>query len=385
MFSKDIINKFREQETPFYYYDLDLLRKTLDEVKKHGIDNGFHIHYALKSNFDDAVLRVIKEYGLGIDAVSGNEIQKAIDVGFNGSQIAFAGVGKSDAEINLALDHDIFAFNCESPHELQIINELAVAKGKTAQVALRINPNVDPKTHKYITTGLSDNKFGINPWDLKDIFQKLPEYQNVNVMGAHFHIGSQITDIGRYQLLCDKLKDLLQLFDDQGIKLTHVNVGGGLGIDYENPLDNPIPPFKEYFETFKNNVQLKEGQELHFELGRSITGQCGTLITKVLYLKPASKTNFAIVDGGMTELIRPMLYQAHHEIKNLTSTGENKTYDVVGPICESTDSFAKGLTLPECKRGDLIAIRSAGAYGQVMSSRYNLRDLARAVNSDELQ
>lgn len=380
MFAQETIERFKTLETPFYYYDLELLKQTLQEVKTYGIDQGYHVHYALKANFDSKVLETIKSYGLGIDAVSANEIKKALESGYNSDQVVFAGVGKSDSEINFALDNDIFCFNCESIQEIEVINELAGRKGKKAAFALRINPNVDPKTHKFITTGLSENKFGINPWEIAEILDKLPTLSNMELKGVHFHIGSQITDISRYEIMCNKVNDILTIFDDHKIALQHINVGGGLGIDYEQPDENSIPPFREYFDVFSKFLNLKQGQELHFELGRSIVCQCGSFITKVLYIKPSKTTNFAIVDGGMTELIRPMLYQAHHEIQCLTSNKPDKTYDVVGPICESTDTFAKKIQLPECQRGDLIAIRSAGAYGQVMSSNYNLRDDAKAIH-----
>ena len=384
MFSNELIERFKQIETPFYYYDLNLLRKTLDEVKKHGMDHGFHVHYALKSNFDNDVLKVIQSYGLGIDAVSGNEIKKAIETGFSAKQVVFAGVGKTDAEITYALSKDIFCFNCESPQEIEVLNELAQGLNKTARIALRINPNVDPKTHKYITTGLSENKFGINPWELDELLEKVKGLNNVNLEGIHFHIGSQITDVSRYQILCGKILEITKVIEAKEIILKHINVGGGLGIDYQNPDENPISPFNTYFDVFKNHLSIRPDQELHFELGRSITGQCGSLITKVLFVKPAKSTNFAIVDAGMTELIRPMLYDGYHVIESLTSQMEDKVYDIVGPICESTDTFQKGTKLSTLKRGDLIAIRSAGAYGQVMSSQYNLRDFVRSHNSDQL-
>lgn len=382
MFTHDELTRFQSLETPFYYYDLHLLRHTLAVVKQHAIDKGMHVHYALKANFNDGVLAVIKAHGLGIDAVSGNEVAKALEAGFTPGQIVFAGVGKSDKEINFALDNDIFCFNCESGQEITVINELASKKGKTAKIALRINPNVDPKTHKFITTGLTENKFGINPWELEGVLQIIKGCGNISLTGIHFHIGSQVTDISRYRLLCDKVNEIRQWFDDQGVDLKIINVGGGLGIDYHAPDANPIPPLKEYFEIFEKNLPLRPHQELHFELGRAIVGQCGSLISRVLYTKPSETTTFAIIDAGMTELMRPALYQAYHHIDNLTGEGEETTYDVVGPICESSDSFAKGILLKPLQRGDMVALRSAGAYGEVMASRYNLRDDIRTYFSE---
>jgi len=325
-------------------------------------------------------LTVIENFGLGADCVSGNEIKRAIEAGFSSNKIVFAGVGKTDNEINIALDNDIFCFNCESIPELEVINELAQQKDKTATVALRINPNVNAKTHEYITTGLEENKFGINLWELDTVLAKLKTLTHIKLIGLHFHIGSQITDLSVFKGLCIRINEIQQRFYDHQLIVEHINVGGGLGINYDNPDQTPIPDFEAYFKLFNDGLELRPNQEVHFELGRSIVAQCGSLITKVLYVKDGIHTNFAIVDAGMTELLRPALYKAFHQIENLSSTDkEEGRYDVVGPICESSDYFAKALQLPTTKRGDLIAIRSAGAYGQVMASQYNSRDLVKAV------
>jgi len=312
-------------------------------------------------------------------------VEAAIKAGISPSKVVFAGVGKADWEINLGLDNDIFCFNVESIPELEVINELAAAKGKTAKVALRINPNVDANTHHYITTGLSENKFGINLSELEQVIDIFPALANIKLIGIHFHIGSQITDMSGFQDLCIKVNELQELFLSKNINLEHVNVGGGLGINYEHPNHFPIPDFDTYFKVFRDHLNLLPGQTLHFELGRAVVAQCGSLISKVLYIKHGTSKKFAILDAGFTDLIRPALYQAYHYMENLNSELPAEAYDVVGPICESSDTFAKGFMLNQTKRGDLIAIRSAGAYGEIMASQYNLRKLPKGYTSDDLK
>lgn len=384
MFNTELINKFRRLETPFYYYDLDLLDRTLAGLKEHGMSKGFHIHYAIKANYNYKILEKVRKTGLGIDCVSGREIERAAEAGFRPDQIAFAGVGKTDKEIETALDHNIYSFNCESLPELKVVNELGSKRGKVVPVAIRLNPNVEAKTHKYITTGLNENKFGISADKLPDLFELLPQMSSVKLIGIHFHIGSQIADLTPFDQLADRANELQNLFEAQGYDLQHLNLGGGYGIDYENPDENSIPDFKSFFDLFDRKLEIRNGQQVHFELGRSIVGQCGSLISKVLYIKEGTTTEFAIIDAGMTELIRPALYQAAHKIDALTSQKPMKMYDVVGPICESSDTFRRGYEMPELSRGDLVAIRSAGAYGEVMSSGFNLRDRVEAIYSDEL-
>ena len=376
------LDKFNEVQTPFYYYDIELLEDTLNNINDCTKGLPFYVHYAVKANANDRILRTINAAGLGIDCVSGGEVAAAINAGFDSKKIVFAGVGKTDREISLALDANILCFNVESIPELEAINELAQQKGKIADVAFRINPNVDAHTHKYITTGLSENKFGINLEQLPDVLKLASTLKNINVVGLHFHIGSQITILEPFKVLCDKINALQKEVNEMGFKLKIINVGGGLGVDYENPDKNPIPDFKSYFDIFKNNLILQEGQEVHFELGRAIVAQCGSLITQVTYVKKGTAKQFVITDAGMTDLIRPALYQAHHNIENITATTETtEIYDVVGPICESSDCFGENETLPTTKRGDLLALRTAGAYGEIMASRYNLRDLPTAVYS----
>ena len=381
MITQATLKKFGDISSPFYYYDLNVLRSTLDVLKRESENSGYKVHYAVKSNHNPRILKVISSYGLGADCVSGNEIAAAIDAGFNPSDIVFAGVGKTDREIESALNAGIFCFNCESIPEIEVVDNLAARQNKIARIALRINPNVDAHTHKYITTAVEESKFGINIWELDSVILKLSKLKNVKLIGMHFHIGSQITQMSVFKNLCAKLNELQQWFSSKGIFLETVNVGGGLGIDYENP--SKLPPFEEYFSLFKKHVELLPGQTLHIEPGRSITGQCGSLISRVVFIKSGSSTQFAVIDAGMTDLIRPALYQAYHKIENLSSEGELCRYDVVGPICESSDTFAKFIELPKTQRGDFIAIRSSGAYGEAMASRYNLRDLPASCFSDD--
>jgi diaminopimelate decarboxylase len=376
MFNEELIKQFEKVETPFYFYDLRLLRNTLETAKKSADKRNYHVHFAYKANFNDRILNLIREYGFGADCVSGNEVKKAIEIGISPNSITFAGVGKSDKEINYALEHSIFAFNVESIEELSVIGELAKQQGKIAKVALRINPNVDAQTHHYITTGLDENKFGIMPGDLQQCISLVKSNEHLSLHGIHFHIGSQITDMNVFKSLCVKVNEWNQWFEEHGIYLKTLNVGGGLGVDYKHPDKSPIPDFEAYFSIFEQFLEKRPNQEVHFELGRALVAQCGTLISRSLYVKKGIKKNFVILDAGMTELMRPALYQAYHVIENLSGrVGESHlSYDIVGPICESSDSFGKEVVLPEVKRNDLIAIRTAGAYGEVMASRYNLRD-----------
>ena len=382
MFSKDLVERFEKLETPFYYYDIELLRSTLSSLSKDASTKNYKVHYALKANSNDKILKIICDAGLGADCVSGNEVSKAIAVGFKNNQIVFAGVGKSDSEIKTALKENISCFNVESIQEIEVINSIALSLNQTAKIALRINPNVDAKTHHYITTGLEENKFGINTWELPEILEKIPSLKNIRLIGLHFHIGSQINDLNVFKGLCVKVNEIQKWFADHKFEFKYLNVGGGQGIDYVNPDKESVPDFKSYFDVFEKFLEKKPGQEIHFEIGRAIVGQCGSLISRVLYIKEGINTNFAILDAGMTELIRPALYQSYHKIENISSSGSEKKYDVVGPICESSDTFGKSVLLPETKRGDLIAIRSTGAYGEVMASEYNLRSKAKSYYSD---
>lgn len=379
------VDRFQSIQTPFYYYDTELLRQTLRTINEEASHHeGFVVHYAIKANANSRLLRIIREAGLGADCVSGGEIEASVKAGFPASKIVYAGVGKSDWEINLGLDNDIFCFNVESLPELEVINELAAQKGKVARVAFRLNPNVGAHTHANITTGLAENKFGIAMRDMLTVIAEAEKLPNVKFVGLHFHIGSQILDMGDFEALCNRVNELQNELDSHRIRVEHINVGGGLGIDYEHPNRLPVPDFKAYFDTYAKKLKLRPGQTLHFELGRAVVAQCGSLITRTLYIKEGATKKFAIVDAGFPDLIRPALYQAYHKIENITSEEPTEAYDVVGPICESTDVFAKQIDLNRTKRGDLLAIRSAGAYGEIMASQYNCRKLPLAYMSDEI-
>ncbi|MCD8210662.1 MAG: diaminopimelate decarboxylase [Prevotella sp.] len=378
------IQGFKSIETPFYYYDTALLSRTLDaindEIKAH---DGYRVHYAIKANYNPIVLSQVSKAGLGADCVSGGEILAALEAGIQKEKIVFAGVGKTDKEILIGLDNDIACFNVESREELEVINSLAQKKGKIAPIALRVNPDIEAHTHANITTGRAENKFGIPLSEIENVILLSKKLEGIKFIGLHFHIGSQILDMSDFIPLCECINHLQEKLEEKGITLESINVGGGLGVNYINPDSQPIPNFKSYFDTYAQNLKLRKGQSLHFELGRSVVAQAGTLISRVVYVKQGLQKKFAIIDAGFTDLIRPALYQAYHKIENISSSGPEAMYDVVGPICESTDVFAKATYLNECHRGDFIALRSAGAYGEAMASRYNLRDLPKSYQTQD--
>jgi diaminopimelate decarboxylase len=380
MFDNQVIERFKQIETPFYYYNLDLLNRTLATVKRLADNYNFQVHYAMKANSNDEILKVISSYGFGADCVSGGEVLKALTTGFDHKHIVFAGVGKSDKEMIDALGKDIFCFNCESTQEIEVLNELAKKMDKIASIAVRINPNVEANTHQYIATGKEENKFGINMVELDTIVALVKSSPHIRLIGIHFHIGSQIQNLDNFKNLCTRVNEIQDWFERKGIYLTEINVGGGLGINYKEPDKEEITDFENYFAIFHKNLYIKSHQRVHFELGRSIVAQCGSLIAKVLYIKKGVNKQFAILDAGMNILIRPALYQAYHKIENITSNSSGtEIYEVVGPICESADFFGKEVSLPITQRGDLIAVRSAGAYGEVMMSLYNLKEQAKSV------
>ena len=389
MFNPQQIVKFKKRVTPFYYYNMELLEVTLDTIVKEAGKYGYKIHYALKANTDDKILTRIRKVGFGADCVSGNEVQKALEIGFPAEEIFFAGVGKTDKEIQLGLNRNIGCFNCESAQELEVIANMSRGRKRKTPVALRINPDIDSQTHSYITTGRTENKFGFPMQVLNEIIPALQSYSDIDLIGLHFHIGSQITNMDVFKKLCSRVNEIEKWFYEQGFRLPVINLGGGLGIDYNKPVANPIPRFAEFFKTIHDNLLQRPSQEVHFELGRSVVGQMGTLISKVLYIKRGVDKNFAILDSGMTELIRPALYHSYHMIQNLSGitekvAGKFENYEVVGPICETSDFLGKEIVLPVTERGDIIAIRSAGAYGQSMASNYNLREKAGVAYSTDL-
>ncbi|SFJ80941.1 diaminopimelate decarboxylase [Myroides guanonis] len=376
MFTIENIKALEKLSTPAYVYDLPLLRKNISVALNESKKYGYKIHYAIKANNNPRILEEIQKLGLGADCVSGQEIDLAVRSGFKTNEIVFAGVGKTDKEIQTALKHQIFAFNVESVQELEVIGEWALVLKLPASIALRINPNVDAKTHHYITTGLDENKFGVLSHELDRCLEIIKENEYLNFKGLHFHVGSQIMDLSVFRRLCLKVNEWNEWFYERGVEVPVLNLGGGLGVNYEKADEEAIAEFEAFFAIFNQFLEPKEHQEIHFELGRSLVASCGSLLSRVLYIKNGLKKNFAILDAGMTELLRPALYQAFHKIECLDERESDNmvSYDVVGPICESSDCFGKEVLLPELKRGSLMAIRTAGAYGEVMSSRYNLRE-----------
>lgn len=374
------LSRFQELRTPFYYYDLGLLDRTLDVLAAAIAPNPeYRVHYAVKANFNPVILSRIAARGLGADCVSGGEVQAALNAGFRPADIFFAGVGKSDEEIRLALRAGIGRFNVESEAELRVISELAAAAGCTASVSLRVNPDIGAHTHAGITTGLAENKFGINYEQLMPVIRTALSLPGIAYKGLHFHIGSQILDMTDFVALCNRVNALTDTLRQAGLPVGDLNMGGGLGINYRHPNHLPIADFDAWFGTFRKFLHTEPGQTVHFEPGRSIVAPCGSLISRVLYVKEGTVKRFAIIDGSMTELVRPAMYHAYHRVENISSDGPETVYDVVGPVCESSDVFAREETLSECHRGDFIAIRSAGAYGESMASRYNCHPLPEAL------
>ncbi|MFI3299484.1 MAG: diaminopimelate decarboxylase [Rikenellaceae bacterium] len=385
MLSRQIADKLGAFETPFYLYDMGLLRQTLESVVYESKKYGYHLHYAIKANYDDRVLLVIKEYGLGIDCASGNELRKALELGFDPKGIVYAGVGKRDNELEFAIDSKIFAINCESIQELEIIDEISRRKGVVTDVALRINPDIDPKTNHCIDTGQADSKFGISYEEVMENAEHIKGLNNISINGIHIHIGSQIRELHVFENMCNKANVIVENLVKLGFEFSFVDVGGGLGINYDVPENEPIPNFASLFSIVNNHLSVGE-RTVHFEFGRSIVGECGELITKVLFNKTtATGRRLVIVDASMTELVRPAMYGSYHNIENISSDSDQRVkYTVVGTACESTDVFEENISLRPTTRGDLLTIKSAGAYGMSMASRYNLHDLPGAIYSDEL-
>lgn len=386
MLPSSLLKKFQSIPTPFYFYDSNLLAKTVKVAQKAAEKYNIELHYALKANANKDILKYIRGAGFGADCVSGNEVKQALGCGFKADKIVFAGVGKSDPEIQFAVKKNIFCFNCESLEEIKIIQSIAKANNKTARIALRINPNVNAHTHHYITTGLEENKFGINVWELEDSLELIRKTKNIKLVGLHCHIGSQITDLTVFKNLCVKVNEILEWFYSRNTIIENINLGGGLGVDYYHPDKNPIPDFENYFSLFRKFLKIQPGQQMHLEPGRALVAQCGSVVSRVLFVKKGVQTNFAILDAGMTELLRPALYQSYHAIENMTGAKRKNIlkYDVTGPICESSDCFRKAVELPETKRGDIIVIRTAGAYSESMSLNYNLRNKAKAYLATDL-
>ena len=353
--------------TPFYVYSYATLKRhfqvfdaAFEEVSK-------LICYSAKANTNLTVLKIFADLGCGLDIVSGGELYRGLMAGFSPDRIVYSGVGKRADEIDYALETDILMFNVESPVELELINRRAASLRKRAPVAIRVNPDVDPKTHPYISTGLKKNKFGINTDAAIESYRMAGSLEHVDVVGIDCHIGSQITETKPFEAALKSLKNLIIDLKQMGTGIKYLDMGGGLGITYAD--ENP-PPISEYAATM---IRQLKGMDLKLisEPGRVLVGNAGILVTKVLYRKAAETKNFVIVDAGMNDLLRPTLYNAFHAIEPVVNSNENQIIaDVVGPICESSDFLAVDRSIDNVKSGDLLAVMSAGAYGYVMSSNY---------------
>ena len=391
MLDTNTIEQLDKIATPFYYYDMDLFKRTVDHVAELAQKHDLKVHYAVKANVERRLLEYISSKGFGADCVSGNEVLHAHSCGFPADQIVYAGVGKTDKEIYEAMMIGIEAFNCESLQEIFVINEMAHLHGVKANISVRINPDIDAHTHKYVTTGLYENKFGISQHEFDKLIEYIQKSEHINFIGLHFHVGSQISRVEEvFGLECRRVNEIVRYFEEQGLPVRNINLGGGLGVDYDDPDGNPIADFSTWFETIAANIKRRPDQSVHVEPGRSLVAQCATLVSRVVFVKSGETKNFLIMDAGMNDLIRPALYGAYHKIENLSASQRQffptfQAYDIVGPVCESSDVWGAGRLLPLSVRGDLMAIRSAGAYGQVMASRYNMKDIAPSVFSDRIE
>ncbi|MCE5274174.1 MAG: diaminopimelate decarboxylase [Deltaproteobacteria bacterium] len=359
-----------EVGTPFYCYSLGTLKRHIQAFEEplEGIEH--QTCFAMKANSNLAILAFMAKKGLGADVVSGGELYRALKAGIPASKIVYSGVGKTTAEIDMAIGEGIMMFNIESEQELEVIDERAGALGKKAPISIRVNPDVDPQTHPYISTGMKDNKFGIDIEASTRQYLRARQMKNIEIVGIDCHIGSQLTDISPFIDAVDRLRALISTLRAAGMNFRYLDLGGGLGITYST--EHPPHP-REYGAAI---IEAVKGLDLKliFEPGRVIVGNAGILVTRVLYRKETPNKTFIIVDAGMSELIRPALYHAFHDIKPLSlKHGPTEKADVVGPICESSDFLAKDRDLPVLSRGDLIAVMSAGAYGFTMASNYNSR------------
>ena len=363
----------RKASTPFYLYSYNTLLGHFRKLEKAFSALKPLICYSMKANSNLAILRALVKAGSGLDIVSGGELYKALLVGCDPKKIVYASVGKTEEEIRQAIAKQILFFNVESLSELELINRLACDLGVNASVALRINPDVEPKTHSYITTGKLTNKFGIDLDSAYDIFKNRAEFVHLKFSGLHMHIGSQIIDGAPYILAIKKIIGFIKRLKEEAIDIQYLNIGGGLGIIYSNEKPQTAEEFAGKILPLLKSTGLK----IILEPGRFIAGPSGILVTKILYIKKTPLKNFIIVDAGMNDLIRPSLYGAHHDILSLrkAESGKRKAekFDVVGPICESGDFLAKDRQMPELNEGDYLALMSAGSYGFSMASNYNCR------------
>ena len=355
-------------KTPFYIYSEDSIKKNIKDYISDASQKTLFC-YSVKANSNLSLLKLIASQGMGFDVVSKGELHRAIKAGANPKRIVYSGVGKTKEEIAYALNNKILCFNVESEEELFAINSQASLMKLKADISIRINPDVKVKTHPYISTGMRENKFGIAYEDAFEIYKKAKQLDSINIVGIDFHIGSQIMSIEPYLDSISSVKKLIQKLDTIDIKLSHIDVGGGLGISYKG---EKLVDKSEYVKTIINSLSDLD-LNIIFEPGRSIVGDCGILVSQVQYVKESSAKNFLIIDASMSELMRPPLYGAYHEITPIRkSEMPNKVYDVVGPVCESSDFIGKERKL-NCKSGDLIVIQDVGAYGSVLSSNYNTR------------
>ena len=355
-------------KTPFYIYSEDSIKKNIKDYIS-GASQKTLFCYSVKANSNLSLLKLIASQGMGFDVVSKGELHRAIKAGANPKRIVYSGVGKTKEEIAYALNNKILCFNVESEEELFAINSQASLMKLKADISIRINPDVKVKTHPYISTGMRENKFGIAYEDAFEIYKKAKQLDSINIVGIDFHIGSQIMSIEPYLDSISSVKKLIQKLDTIDIKLSHIDVGGGLGISYKG---EKLVDKSEYVKTIINSLSDLD-LNIIFEPGRSIVGDCGILVSQVQYVKESSAKNFLIIDASMSELMRPPLYGAYHEITPARkSEMPNKVYDVVGPVCESSDFIGKERKL-NCKSGDLLVIQDVGAYGSVLSSNYNTR------------
>ncbi|MBT3229380.1 MAG: diaminopimelate decarboxylase [Candidatus Marinimicrobia bacterium] len=376
---QDVAEKYG---TPAYIYSEQILRHNAEVLKKTFIDRGFKVSYAMKANSNPTILNLFRNYGLGLDIVSEGEFKMAKYCGFEGSEINFAGVGKTVEELDLALAFDIDHFNVESRFELELLEKRAGIAGKKAVVLLRLNPDIDPLTHPHISTGLKQNKFGMSPEKVRYFLTHPESFPHIQFDGIHCHIGSQILQPQPFYDLIDYLQKFTKSLRGEGVKFNNLDLGGGFGVNYEDPLED-ISTTTPFLESIAERAIEKLGDyQLHIQPGRVLVANSGVLLARVLGNKENGGHRFIIIDGATTDLIRPAMYDAYHAIYSHIEDHTTKIYDVVGPVCESSDALARNRNIPEFDTGDLMLIGSAGAYASSMGSTYNMRPLSPEIMVD---
>ena len=379
--NSDLISKIAaEVGTPFYLYSEQKLRDNFksfaDAVKPL---KKATVCFAVKSNFNPTILKILAGMGAGADIVSGGELELALQAGVPADKIVFSGVGKTRAELTAAIMAGIKQINAESESEIRLINEIAIGLNKTAAVGIRVNPDVDARTHEKITTGKKENKFGIDWNDAQRLFLSAEQFKGISLHGIEVHVGSQILELSPFREAFVKTKKMLNDLKEHGVSIQTVDVGGGLGVAYKTDESAPSPA--DYIAVLQDVLGDFDG-EFVFEPGRCISGDAGVLVASVVRVKQTGDKRFAVLDAGMSDLVRPAMYDAYHNIEAVKGGEASERYDVVGPICESADIFGKDRMLPELNEGDLIAIETAGAYGAAMASNYNGRPLIAEVLTD---